>query len=95
MLFRSVGCDNEVSKDYLAMKQKQDPSKDWKNIYGFTFCRTNEGIGKLVRYGPRHVSYADASGGSLALPPTFVNTELRMIDKWWEKVNGGIVSTSV
>lgn len=89
----TVGCDNRVSEEQIVAREKTDPSKNWRDIYTFTFARINEAIANRKKWLPDDFALVDASfrkdtleHGALLLPKTTLARELALLREFkeWE-----------
>jgi hypothetical protein len=85
-----VGCDHTMpSADYLAERERMDPTKNWKGVYAFTFRRINDAFMNRAKWLPPWATVVDASGGNLPITQTFIHKELGILDRYWKKVADG------
>ena len=89
----TVGCDNDAVPEDLEARKKEDPTKNWVDVYGFTFARINEALAERKHWLPKEVMVVDASKigtewGKLPLPKTTIGEELvanHEFHQWLEK----------
>ncbi len=89
-----VGCENKDTDGYIERRAKADPSKDWKDIYAFTFARVAEAIKNRAYWMHPKVMLADASHtgveyGDLALPKTTIPKEIEMVEGFYKALERG------
>ncbi len=76
-----VGCDQDVMPHEIEARKQVDASKDWQNIYTFTFARIADALKNRDKWLPKGVMLADASKigtqwGKLPLPKTTIGEEI-------------------
>lgn len=85
-----AGCDHHVMDSEL---KARDSSKNWRDVYNFTFCRINDALAHRDKWLPKEVMLRDASKigtewGDLPLQKTTIGEELTLIHdfhKWLEE----------
>lgn len=95
----TIGCDHKVTDEYLEAKRKEieeanpqmkgKPLADLRGLYDYTFKRIEQALSEMILWKPDWVSFADASGGDLPLPKTWVNIELQMVKEAWSRIEDG------
>ena len=91
-----VGCDNDVTANDLKIHEQMDATKNWANVYGFTFARINNALENRAKWLPPGVMLVDASKigtqwGKLPLPKTTIGQEFILnhdFHKWLEEKHG-------
>lgn len=92
-----VGCENKNTNGYIEKRIKEDPSRDWRDIYGFTFARVAEALKNRAYWMHPKVMLADASHvgteyGDLALPKTTIPKELEMLEGFYKALERGEIN---
>lgn len=85
----TVGTDHQITQAELDERKRREPGKNWEEIYRFTFSRIVDGISKMPMFLPHWVTVADASGGALPLPKTYIGKELSDLEHYWIEVAHG------
>ena len=62
---------------------------DWGKVYLATFVRISKALREADFWKPDYVSLADASGGDLPLPKTWLNLEFKMLADAYREIESG------
>jgi len=92
-----VGCENKDTNGYIDKREKEDPSRNWREIYGFTFARVAEALKNRAYWMHPKIMMADASHtgveyGDLALPKTTIPKELEMVEGFYKALGRGEIN---
>ena len=92
-----IGCENKDTDGYIERRQKEDPSRNWKSIYSFTFARVAEAIKNRAYWMHPKIMMSDASHtgtewGDLQLPKTTIGQELEMVEQFYKALERGEIN---